>query len=380
MRKRSVTAVAMSAVLAFGVGACGGPSDDDNKTDGNGSAPAFNAAIDKVFNASDKQGGTLKLAISERLGLRRPRRHLLRPVLELLAHLRPHAHDVQAGSRQGQRRAGRRPGRGPRHAERRRQDLDLQAATGLKFEDGTPITSKDVKYAVLRSAGQDGAPERPDLLRRLPRPAGRLQGRPTSPRASNADSAITTPDDQTIVFHLKQAVRRLRLLRPAAAAPRRCRRRRTPARSTRSTSSRPARTCSRPIRAGQELRPRPQPELGQGDRPEPPGAAGRATRSRSASTPTTSTTGSSPVTSTSTWPAPACSRRRSAAGPQRPEPEGARGQPGRWPAPGYTGDQPKVAPFDNIDCRKADRVRRRQAPAAGRRTAARSPVATSRPR
>jgi peptide/nickel transport system substrate-binding protein len=65
MRKRSVTAVVMSAALAVGLAACGGGTDDNNNTDGNNAAPAFDAANGKIFSESTKAGGTLKMAISE---------------------------------------------------------------------------------------------------------------------------------------------------------------------------------------------------------------------------------------------------------------------------------------------------------------------------
>ena len=46
------------------------------------------------------------------------------------------------------------------------------SSTGLKFEDGTPITSKDIKYGVERVLRPDVC-QRPDLPRRPARPAGR---------------------------------------------------------------------------------------------------------------------------------------------------------------------------------------------------------------
>ena len=52
------------------------------------------------------------------------------------------------------------PRRGARHAERRRQDLDLQAAQGIKFEDGTPVTSQGRQVRRRALAGQDDVPER----------------------------------------------------------------------------------------------------------------------------------------------------------------------------------------------------------------------------
>ncbi|MFI6733249.1 ABC transporter substrate-binding protein [Nonomuraea sp. NPDC050451] len=73
---------------------------------------------------------------------------------------------------------------------------------GVKYQDGTPVTSEDVKYAILRSMD----PSRNlgstyfDLM--LDLPSG-YQGPGKSPSA-NTDSAIQTPDDRTIVFHLKR--------------------------------------------------------------------------------------------------------------------------------------------------------------------------------
>ncbi|MET9336557.1 ABC transporter substrate-binding protein [Nonomuraea sp. NPDC003804] len=68
---------------------------------------------------------------------------------------------------------------------------------GLRFEDGTPITSRDVKYAVVRSGDRRLLPNGPDPLARLLDMPGRYT-------AADADKAISTPDDRTIVFRLKK--------------------------------------------------------------------------------------------------------------------------------------------------------------------------------
>ena len=65
------------------------------------------------------------------------------------------------------------------------------------------------------------------------------------PKNADISSAIETPDDSTIVFHLKTALRRVRLPRRAARRPHRCRPPRTPARSTRPTRSPRVPTCGR---------------------------------------------------------------------------------------------------------------------------------------
>ena len=122
--------------------------------------------------------------------------------MELHPALRPLAGDVQVRAGQGGRHAGTRPRRDPRRAQRRRQDLDLQAPPGVKFEDGTPITSKDVKYAVERSLDKKTFPNGPTYFNDFLD----LQGY-TSPYKDTDPNklglkAIDTPDDQTIVFHL----------------------------------------------------------------------------------------------------------------------------------------------------------------------------------
>jgi peptide/nickel transport system substrate-binding protein len=76
---------------------------------------------------------------------------------------------------------------------------------GVRFEDGTPVTSKDVKYAVERSLDKTTFPNGPTYFNDLLD----LQGY-TSPYADPDPAklglkAIETPDDRTIVFHLRKA-------------------------------------------------------------------------------------------------------------------------------------------------------------------------------
>ena len=77
--------------------------------------------------------------------------------------------------------------------------------SGLKFEDGTPITSKDVKYAVERSTNYA-----PDVLPNGPTYFQTYLGDPTYPGAFKDPSpdkmgltSITTPDATTVEFHLQ---------------------------------------------------------------------------------------------------------------------------------------------------------------------------------
>ena len=76
---------------------------------------------------------------------------------------------------------------------------------GVRFEDGTPVTSKDVKYAVERSLDKATFPTGPTYFNDVLD----LQGY-TSPY-SDPDpdklglKAIETPDDRTIIFRLRKA-------------------------------------------------------------------------------------------------------------------------------------------------------------------------------
>ncbi len=71
---------------------------------------------------------------------------------------------------------------------------------GVEFEDGTPITSADVKYSVERSFA-------PELSGGLSYHKGLLVGGGTyaGPYQGDELASIETPDDKTIVFHLTTA-------------------------------------------------------------------------------------------------------------------------------------------------------------------------------
>ncbi|MER5388781.1 ABC transporter substrate-binding protein [Saccharopolyspora sp. NPDC002686] len=70
---------------------------------------------------------------------------------------------------------------------------------GLKFEDGTPITSKDIKYGVERTYARDVYTQAPQELNSALADDG-YKG----PYTGGDFKAIDTPDDSTVVFHLKQ--------------------------------------------------------------------------------------------------------------------------------------------------------------------------------
>lgn len=199
---------ALTAVAALTLSACGG-GDGDGTNGGGGTGgeaaatPEFNAAIDQVYNPSDKTGGIIKMAHSSDWDTLDPgetyygfswnfARLYGRSLLmfraapgdasnELVPDL---AEDLGKPSDGG-------------------KTWTYTLREGVKYEDGTPVTSEDVKYAVLRSTDKETFPNGPAYFEAfLDLPEG-YQG-PYKTPDMNTDSAIETPDDRTIVFHLKQ--------------------------------------------------------------------------------------------------------------------------------------------------------------------------------
>lgn len=78
--------------------------------------------------------------------------------------------------------------------------------SGIKFDDGNPITSKDIKYGIERTFAQDILPGGPTYLI-----ADLDQGQKYPGPYKDTDAnkmglkSVETPDDSTIVFHLSQA-------------------------------------------------------------------------------------------------------------------------------------------------------------------------------
>ncbi|WP_030024613.1 ABC transporter substrate-binding protein [Streptomyces monomycini] len=73
---------------------------------------------------------------------------------------------------------------------------------GLKFEDGSPITSADVKYGIERSFAAElsgGAPYLRDWL-----VGGESYQGPYKDKDKDGLKSIETPDEKTLVFHLKK--------------------------------------------------------------------------------------------------------------------------------------------------------------------------------
>jgi peptide/nickel transport system substrate-binding protein len=78
--------------------------------------------------------------------------------------------------------------------------------SGVKFEDGSPVTSQDVKYAVERTFDRSVLPNGPTYFTSLLAGNAATYPGPFKDRAKNLMglTAIDTPDPTTVVFHLNQ--------------------------------------------------------------------------------------------------------------------------------------------------------------------------------
>jgi peptide/nickel transport system substrate-binding protein len=205
MKKRMVVAAAVGSALALGLAACSQaptPGPTPPKAE-------FNAGLGKVFNPSDKKGGTLKYAISSDWDSVDPGDtyyglswNLLRLYGRSLVMFK-----VKPGAEGNQLT--------PDLAETLGVPSDggktwtYKIRAGVKYEDGTVVKCADVKYGVMRQLNHDvlvnGYTYFSDFLdlSDYTNTDGSVVSVYKDPTKDT--KAITCTDDRTIVFHLKQA-------------------------------------------------------------------------------------------------------------------------------------------------------------------------------
>ena len=170
---------------------------------GAGAPPTANAALDAVFNPSDKKGGTLRFGISSDWDSVDPGDTYYGLSWDFLRnYARQLVSFKSAPGKEGTQLV-------PDLATSLGKPSDgnktwtYTLRDGLKYEDGTPITSQGHQVRRRAPARQGHLPQRPDVLQRLPR--RRPEGYSVY-KDKNLDNlkSIETPDDKTIVFHLNK--------------------------------------------------------------------------------------------------------------------------------------------------------------------------------
>lgn len=205
-RTKLTGVVSLIAAAALGLSACAGSSNNPSTGSSSGGATkaAFNAALDASYNPSTKAGGTIKYADDAQPDSTDPGDTYYGYMWDFV-RLYGRAltmFKVVPGKGSAELVGDLAEGKGTTNDSGKTWTYKLRS--GVKFEDGTAITSKDVKYAVERQFDKEVFPDGPTYLNDMLAWPADYKGAYKS-KGANTDSAITTPDDQTIVFHLKTA-------------------------------------------------------------------------------------------------------------------------------------------------------------------------------
>jgi peptide/nickel transport system substrate-binding protein len=202
-RTGRLTAVALGAVAAMTLVACGGPSTTGSGSGGSGGGSGGQAAdANGVHNPSDATGGTIRMANSGDWDSLDPADTYYAYAWDFVRlYGRSLVMFKSAPGADGATLV-------PDLAESLGKSSDdaktwtYTLRQGVKFEDGTPVTSKDVKYAVERSLDKTTFPNGPTYFNDFLD----LQGYTSPYQDSSPDKlglkAVDTPDDRTIVFKL----------------------------------------------------------------------------------------------------------------------------------------------------------------------------------
>lgn len=200
--RKTASAIAVTLAMALGASACGGGS-GKNDEDGGGDAKA-NAALSSIVNKSDKKGGTVTYEHSSGPDSLDPGntyygwvQNFSRLYARSLVTFKP-----AAGKEGLEVVPDLATSLGKASADAKTWTYTLRK--GVKFEDGTEVTSKDVKYAIERS---NFAPEAlsngPTYFKAYLEGGEKYKG-PYKDKSAEGLKSIETPDDHTIVFKLNK--------------------------------------------------------------------------------------------------------------------------------------------------------------------------------
>ncbi|MFE9451243.1 ABC transporter substrate-binding protein [Streptomyces sp. NPDC006739] len=201
MRRSALAAVAAIGSASLLVAGCSKADDNNN----NPKAAGANAATKGVVNASDKKGGTVTYEMSDVPDSFDPGNTYYAYMYNFSRlYARPLMTFQPAPGEKGNTLV-------PDLAASKGVSSDggktwtYKLRAGLKYQDGTPITSKDVKYAVERSNfARDVLSLGPNYFQQYMQDGDKYKG-PYKDKDPKGLSSIETPDDTTIVFHLNRS-------------------------------------------------------------------------------------------------------------------------------------------------------------------------------
>ncbi len=202
MKKRQVRSLAVLAVVsALALAGCG---DDGGDGDGGGAKGEFNSAVGSVFNASDKEGGVLKLGKAADWGDSVDPGdtyfgyswNFVRNYGRALTMFK-----VAPGSASAELVPDLAEDLGEPSADFKTWTYKIKQ--GVKYEDGTVVKAQDIAYAISRSLDREILPNGPEYFTAGLAWPKDYRG-PFKDPDVDISSAIETPDDNTLIFHLTQ--------------------------------------------------------------------------------------------------------------------------------------------------------------------------------
>ncbi len=203
-KTRAMAATGVALALGLTTAACGGSSDDNNSNGGtSGGKAAYNAAVETVVNPNTAKGGTLNLWGSQDVDSLDPARAYYAFVWNLNRLYTRKLVDYSAVP--GKEGLKLQPDLAQAEPEISADKLTytFKLRSGLKWDDGAPITSKDIKYGIERVFAADVISGGPTYLTGVLDQGQNYPGpyKDTDPEKLGLKS-VTTPDDTTIVFKL----------------------------------------------------------------------------------------------------------------------------------------------------------------------------------
>ncbi|MER5768330.1 ABC transporter substrate-binding protein [Streptomyces sp. NPDC001985] len=203
-RTRRIAGAALVVAALTATAACGGGG--GGKEGGDGKGAGYNAAVKGVANQSAKKGGTLKFIGKQDFDSTDPQRQYYGMSWDFS---RFYARQLISYA----------PKPGPAGAElvpdlakakgvvsNDGKTYTYELRDGITWEDGTPITAQDIKYGIQRSWATDVITGGPAYLRQVLDPKGEYKGPYKDKSADKLGlKAIQTPNDKTIVFNLATA-------------------------------------------------------------------------------------------------------------------------------------------------------------------------------
>ncbi|HEY2279924.1 MAG TPA: ABC transporter substrate-binding protein [Streptosporangiaceae bacterium] len=194
----------MSAAMAFAIAACGGSSGGGTGSGGGSSSSvAYNTGITKAVNPSSQKGGTITYAESSVPDSFDPGNTYYAWVLNFnRLYATPLVTYKSCPGTCGDQIV---PGLATSLGQVSDNGLTwtYHLKQGVTYQDGTPVTSADIKYAVERTFDRTVLPNGPSYYSVLLKGGSSYPG-PYKDKSAGGLSSIVTPDKYTVVFHLAQ--------------------------------------------------------------------------------------------------------------------------------------------------------------------------------